>query len=344
MNDGAKISIWLDAEGDRLTVNWGFRDGYYIKTDDPRVMARVDLAGNVLGFQAESLETLKDTRLEAGVPGNWYDQLDKTRGSRPRCVLLMDGEREDVAARLTKLVNVPGVAVSPDDQWEPYGKPVWQEGKWHTMPTMEIRAGELSSLLPFSPGRREGIKNDLLHWWLAAGYGRANTPNWDIASSCTIQGQPGLLLVEAKAHLKELRAKDDRCRSSNQANLDRIGNALAAANAALQSATGKPWRLSRDRQYQLSNRFAWAWKLADLGIPVILLYLGFLNAQEFQHRAGDDKIFATAEEWESEVESYCREKNVVDNAAWGRWLQWPDKPSTAPLLPLLRVYDQPFHP
>ena len=344
MSNGEKISIWLDAEGDRLTVTWGFREGYYIKTDDPRVMARVDLSGEVLGFQAESMKTLQDTRIEVGVPGNWYDQLDKTRGSRPRCVLLMDGEREEVAARLTNLVNVPGVAVSPDDRWEPYGKPVWQEGKWHTMPTREIRAGELSSLLPLDPWRREGIKKDLLHWWLAAGYGRANTPNWDIASSCTIQGKPGLLLVEAKAHLRELRVKDDRCRSSNQANLDRIGNALAAANAAFQSATGKPWNLSRDRQYQLSNRFAWAWKLADLGIPVVLLYLGFLNAQDAARMAVDDKIFASAEEWESAVKSYCREKNAVDNAAWGRWLQWTDKPFTAPLLPIIRAYDQPFQP
>ena len=168
--------------------------------------------------------------------------------------------------------------------------------------------------------------------------------NWDIASSCTIQGKPGLLLVEAKAHLKELRVNDDRCRSSNQANLDRIGNALAAANAALQSATGKPWNLSRDRQYQLSNRFAWAWKLADLGIPVVLLYLGFLNAQDATCMAVDDKIFASAEEWLEAVNSYCREKNAVDNAAWGRWLQWPDKPFTAPLLPIIRAYNQPFHP
>lgn len=70
MSNGEKISIWLDAEGDRLTVTWGFREGYYIKTDDPRVMARVDLSGEVLGFQAESMKTLQDTRVEVGSPGN----------------------------------------------------------------------------------------------------------------------------------------------------------------------------------------------------------------------------------------------------------------------------------
>ena len=32
---------------------------------------------------------------------------------------------------------------------------------------------------------------------------------------------------------------------------------------------------SRDSHYQLANRLAFAWKLATLGFPVVLLYLGF---------------------------------------------------------------------
>ena len=42
------------------------------------------------------------------------------------------------------------------------------------------------------------------------------------------------------------------------------------------------WSLSRDSHYQLANRFAWAWKLADMGLPTILIYLGFLNAAEMK--------------------------------------------------------------
>jgi len=34
-------------------------------------------------------------------------------------------------------------------------------------------------------------------------------------------------------------------------------------------------RLDRDSHYQLANRLAFTWKLATLGIPVVLLYLGF---------------------------------------------------------------------
>lgn len=39
--------------------------------------------------------------------------------------------------------------------------------------------------------------------------------------------------------------------------------------------------ISRDRFYQFSNRLAFAWKLASLGIPTVLVYLGF---------TGDDGI------------------------------------------------------
>ena len=36
----------------------------------------------------------------------WLNQLERNRrrGSRPRCILFMDGGREEVAGRLTRLV------------------------------------------------------------------------------------------------------------------------------------------------------------------------------------------------------------------------------------------------
>lgn len=34
----------------------------------------------------------------------------------------------------------------------------------------------------------------------------------------------------------------------------------------------------------MSNRFAWSWKLTELGIPVVLIYLGFLRATEMADR------------------------------------------------------------
>ena len=46
----------------------------------------------------------------------------------------------------------------------------------------------------------------------------------------------------------------------------------------------------------MSNRFAWAWKLTELGIPVILVYPGLLNTEEMldqgiplnKHRSWED--------------------------------------------------------
>ena len=262
---------------------------------------------------------------------NWWQQLDKKRGSRPRCVLLTDGRREEVAARLTHLVAVPEVVISAADRWLPGGKPVLREnGQWDNTPAREAQLGKANTLVS------GGINQQLLDWWLTVQTKNITTPSWDIASTCQISGQPGLLLVEAKAHLKELRPKRDRCYSKNPANRKRIQQAIEQANAALTAATGNPWRLSRDHHYQLSNRFAWAWRLADLGVPVVLLYLGFRNAQEMLNI--DPVLFQSAEQWADAIQEYGA--GVVDNACWGQML---DIDGT-PLLPLLRAYNQPFYP
>ena len=256
---------------------------------------------------------------------NWWEKLGKDRrGSRPRCVLLMDGSREEVADRLTRLVSFPGVVVSPDDRWMPYGKPMRKEDKsWDKTTAAEARLDRANCLLPSE------IQNKLRKWWLAA---RGNTPNWDIASTCTIEGERGLLLVEAKAHGSEL-GESDTCGSKNPANRERIRLAIAEAAAGLKSATGNPWSISRDDHYQLSNRFAWSWKLASLGIPVVLVYLGFLNAQDMKR-----SLFQSEADWDRVLNEYC--EGIVDESCWGRIL---DIAGVA-LIPLIRGVDQQFEP
>jgi hypothetical protein len=59
-----------------------------------------------------------------------------------------------------------------------------------------------------------------------------------------------------------------------------IHSTIQEAGLALSEQTGLTWALSRDWCYQMSNRFAWAWKLVELGKPVILIYLGFLAYDE----------------------------------------------------------------
>ena len=118
-------------------------------------------------------------------------------------------------------------------------------------------------------------------------------------------------------------------------NHHRIGSAIAQANVGLHVAAGGPWALSRDKCYQLSNRFAWSWKLAALGVPVILIYLGFLGAEEM---APDGALFRSEGDWETTLRGYAR--GVSDDACWGRRI---DVIGT-PLRPLIRAIDVPFLP
>ena len=258
----------------------------------------------------------------------WLRHLDKQRGSRPRCVLLVDGSRKEVAQRLTQLVDLPDVLVSPGDSWMPYGKPVQKDGGWDIEPSREAILSKPNCLVP------PPIQQQLRDWWLAVPR-RANAPNWDIASTCTIRGEHGLLLVEAKAHVNELssagKPSPDASSSNSLRNHDRIGKAIHEATEGLGNATGTQWGLCRGHHYQLSNRFAWSWKLATLEIPVVLVYLGFLNAREMAY---EGPLLRTKTHWTGAVKAHGRD--VVDEACWGEWVKIDD----VPFIPLIRGIDQ----
>ena len=194
-------------------------------------------------------------------------------------------------------------------------------------PLMDVLAEDAPHVPP-------SIQRQLRTWWIAVPK-RANAPNWDIASTCSIEGKPGLLLVEAKAHEKELSAagKSRPTTQNSIRNHDRIGAAIAKANEAFQSMASGDWTVSRDHHYQLSNRFAWSWKLASLRIPVVLLYLGFLNAQDM---ADGGPLFSSEAEWSRALKDHCRD--VVPETCWGEWLDI----AGVPLVPLIRGVDQPF--
>ena len=189
---------------------------------------------------------------------------------------------------------------------------------------------EPNDLVPLS------IQRQLQAWWLAVPRG-ANAPNWDIASTCKIRGEPGLLLVEAKAHSNELDPDGkslglDASRNSIK-NHEQIDLAIAEAAAQFQLVTGKPWDISRDHHYQLSNRFAWSWKLASLGRPVVLLYLGFLNSHDMVDRG---PVFRSEAEWTRTLKDHCRD--AVDETCWEEWLDF----CGVPFIAVIRGIDQSF--
>jgi len=214
------------------------------------------------------------------------------RGSRARCVLLTSGSNEEVAGRLSALA-APFATIDPDDdRWMPRG----------FADPAEAKLGEALSLL--SSDRREAITC----WWLAVRE-RANTPNWDIASTATIDGAKGLVLVEAKAHAAEIKSvgKINKGRTENHA---RIEAACREASAAL-NVILPGWALSVERNYQLCNRFAWAWKLASLGVPVVLVYLGFLRAEEMRDQG---LPLADSDQWEHLVRRHS--ESIVPATIW----------------------------
>lgn len=119
-------------------------------------------------------------------------------------------------------------------------------------------------------------------WWLK---GRGTRPTWDLICQIEVQDKHGLLLVEAKAHEGEFDWKGKRLPPSasvgSENNLAQISGCIQEANAALNRACDGPFNLSVGSHYQLANRMAYLWKLANLGLPVVLLYLGFLGDSYF---------------------------------------------------------------
>ena len=91
---------------------------------------------------------------------------------------------------------------------------------------------------------------------------RGRAPNFDLISTATVCGFPGVLLVEAKAHHGELETRGKAFRSrSNLANHQKIDESIAIANRALNAFTSD-FKFGRDASYQASNRMTWGWRLS----------------------------------------------------------------------------------
>jgi len=247
------------------------------------------------------------------------------KGSKPRCHLLTHGTAPEIAARLTALIE-PWGKVRSTDRWMPSGFERCAEAQLHL-------ANDLI------PDRRD--RETLRDWWLAISKGETTTRNIDLASSCVVQGKEGLLLVEAKAHNYELGKEEEGkrlskgCSNDSRTNQEHIALAIRAANASLSEETKLTWSLSRDSRYQMSNRFAWAWKLTELGIPVILAYLGFIGCEEMREGKKQRPI-ASQEEWAEMVRVHSR--SLFPDEVWNRpWHVYGQS-----FIPIIRTTDQPL--
>lgn len=203
------------------------------------------------------------------------------KGSKYSIIKLV--ESPDFIGEINKLIKTTRAKITVYDNWMPKSIRLDKEA-------------ELNDLLKYNFSQK--LSTGITEWWLKVD---ATTPNWDLISTCTIGGAKGLLLVEAKAHVDELNYEekgkplDNNASDNSRNNHEQIGKAIDEANENIKSSF-PDIHISRDKCYQLSNRIAHAWWLANQGIPVVLVYLGFLNCEDMKD--GKRTLFNKNENWQ----------------------------------------------
>jgi len=189
-------------------------------------------------------------------------------GSRMHVLDWVESHGRSFLSSLNELLLLSGAVAGPKDFWMPQGR---------------ARPDEALLTKPCGPLLMASLSKTLHMWWLAVYRPPANEPNWDLAATVLFPGsKKGLVLAEAKAHEQELRreakGKSLGTEPSNgsRRNHERIGKAIGEARDAL-GGSAKGINISHRSHYQFSNRIAFAWKLATEGVPVVLIYLGFIG-------------------------------------------------------------------
>jgi len=204
------------------------------------------------------------------------------KGSKYAVIKLV--ESRDFITNINMLIKATKAEITVHDNWMP-------KSLHHD------KEAQLKDFLKynFSPQ----LSTAIVKWWL---HKYATTPNWDLISTCTINGKRGILLVEAKAHWDELDKESHEKSLKKEAstdsikNHDKIAEAINEANTFIKK-THPQLNISRDNCYQLSNRIANAWWLANHGIPVVLVYVGFLNCNDMDYN--NRKLFKTDDDWQT---------------------------------------------
>jgi hypothetical protein len=191
---------------------------------------------------------------------------------------------------LLRLVQPVRAVLTAESVWMPRGRSAPEEARLETFGPRGI---------PQHPSW-----DRLRQWWLKHTRG-ANTPNWDLAVRCDIDGRPSLILVEAKANVPEMsdakKPLPPDASVQSVENHEQIAAAIREACEALR-AIDPHVAITCESHYQLANRVAFTWKLASLGIPTVLVYLGFTGDSGIRD-AGEP--FADAAAWQHAFANYC---------------------------------------
>jgi len=214
------------------------------------------------------------------------------RGSRKHVIDLVSSI--DYPNRLQPVLESHGIVLTPKDPHRPIG--LDQSEEWE-LPGFCRRhcEGWLSK-------SSDGSEWDSVFkgWWRRH---RGKLPTWDLISTCLVKERRGLLLIEAKAHESELvadgKVSDQSASDRSQENHVDITLCIEEACKGLRKHVDERIAISIDSHYQLSNRLSWAWRLAEHGVPVVLLYLGFIGDTYFRR-----DYFVDADHWQRTVGAY----------------------------------------
>ncbi len=149
----------------------------------------------------------------------------------------------------------------------------------------------------------EELATKYLSWWNKTKSFNKKTNYWDLMSTCTIKGKKGILLVQTKSSATDLltlglgRLQDLYPYKPDNENDLSIKQAIAEANTGI-SKQVSGIALTTLKCYQLSNRIANAWWLANNGIPAVLLYKGELNGQGPFYKY--KKTFNSDKDWQDQ--------------------------------------------
>jgi len=213
------------------------------------------------------------------------------RRSRKHVLDWVGADEGNFIHSLNDFIEPTGARVSSQDRWMPRG---FNESD-------EVLLDELGS-----DWLAHDVRDEITRWWLVY-HERANTPNWDLLATCSVKDQRGLVLIEAKAHGNELKRDgkplSPKASSRSRENHVQIGSAIQEACQGLNTPPWSGFKITRDSHYQLANRLAFAWKLATLGVPTVLMYLGFVGDTGIP---AAESPFMSGDEWATAMKNYAK--------------------------------------
>ncbi|HVC92748.1 MAG TPA: hypothetical protein VND64_03610 [Pirellulales bacterium] len=193
---------------------------------------------------------------------------NRDRGSRKHILDLVSSR--NFVSTVNRLFSDTDIRLAEPSYPRPYGRAT--PADWR-----EYEIEEYMRALPFPENKTLDLK-----WWFPNKTGLNRRPTWDLLCQLDVGGRPGLLLVEAKAHVREMleqdKKRDPTLSDESKANDRQIKSNIMRTNKVLSDLGAGRFLLSADNHYQLANRIAYLCKLANDGIPVVLLYLGWLNS------------------------------------------------------------------